>query len=145
MQKKEDEFSPIAVRALIDSVNILSVGVCVELTNGHRGLVLNENKINILRPMVLSFRDNQIYDLQYDRVFKEMQIRDIMKTMDNRFVIDRELAAEYKKEVEEQKRKKEAAEKEKSDMVSRVLEDSDITKKVTEQVQKQKETLTTEW
>ena len=46
-------FSPNAVRALIDSVNILSVGVCIELTNGDKGLVLSENKINILRPLVL--------------------------------------------------------------------------------------------
>lgn len=144
LQKREEEFSPVAVRALIDSVNILSVGVCVELTNGHRGLVLNENKINILRPMVLSFQDNQIYDLQYERVFKEMQVKDIMKTMDNRFVIDRELAAEYKEEVEEQKKQKEAAEKLKKDMVEKVLGDSDITKKVTEQVQKEREAFTTE-
>lgn len=99
LQKEEDEFSPMAVRALIDSINILSVGVCVELTNGHKGLVLSENRINILRPMILSFRDNQLYDLHYDRVYKEMQVKDIMKTMDNRFVIDRELAEEYEKVV----------------------------------------------
>ena len=95
----DNEFSPNAVRALIDSVNILSAGVCVELTNGHKGLVLNENKINILRPMVLSFNDNQIYDLHYDRVFKEIQVKDVMKTMDNRYVMDKETAEEYMEEV----------------------------------------------
>lgn len=98
----DNEFSPNAVRALIDSVNILSVGVCVELTNGHKGLVLNENKINILRPMVLSFNDNQLYDLHYDRVFKEIQVKDIMKTMDNRYVMDKETAEEYMEEIKAQ-------------------------------------------
>ena len=94
----DNQFSPNAVRALIDSVNILSIGVCVELTNGHKGLVLSENKINILRPMVLSFNDNQLYDLHYERVFKEIQIKDIMKTMDNRYVMDKETAEGYMKE-----------------------------------------------
>lgn len=98
----DNEFSPNAVRALIDSVNILSVGVCVELTNGHKGLVLNENKINILRPMVLSFNDNQLYDLHYDRIFKEIQVKDIMKTMDNRYVMDKETAEEYMEEIKAQ-------------------------------------------
>lgn len=91
----DNGFSPNAVRALIDSVNILSVGVCVELTNGDKGLVLSENKINILRPMVLNFRDNQLYDLHYERVFREFQIKDIMKTMDNRYVMDRKAVEEY--------------------------------------------------
>lgn len=98
----DNGFNPNAVRALIDSVNILSVGVCVELTNGDKGLVLSENKINILRPMVLNFRDNQLYDLHYDRVFKEVQIKDIMKTMDNRYVMDKEAAEEYMAEIKEQ-------------------------------------------
>ena len=98
----DNEFNPNAVRALIDSVNILSVGVCVELTNGHKGLVLNENKINILRPMVLSFTDNKLYDLHYDRIFKEIQIKDVMKTMDNRYVMDKETAEGYMAEIGEQ-------------------------------------------
>lgn len=102
--QEQEEFSPMAVRALIDSVNILSTGVCVELTNGHKGLVLIENKINILRPMILSFRDNQLYDLQYERVYKDMQVKDIMKTMDNRFVIDQELAAEYENVIEQKEK-----------------------------------------
>ena len=98
----DNQFSPNAVRALIDSVNILSIGVCVELTNGHKGLVLSENKINILRPMVLSFNDNQLYDLHYERVFKEIQIKDIMKTMDNRYVMDKETAEGYIEETKVQ-------------------------------------------
>ncbi len=97
----DNGFSPNAVRALIDSVNILSVGVCVELTNGDKGLVLSENKINILRPMILNFRDNQLYDLHYERVFREFQIKDIMKTMDNRYVMDRKAVEEYIAEDEE--------------------------------------------
>ncbi len=98
----DNGFSPNAVRALIDSVNILSVGVCVELTNGDKGLVLSENKINILRPMVLNFRDNQLYDLHYERVFREFQIKDIMKTMDNRYVMNKEAVENYMEESKEE-------------------------------------------
>ncbi|MEG2441498.1 MAG: phosphohydrolase, partial [Acetivibrio sp.] len=75
---------------LIDSINILTPGVCIELTNGEKGLVLNENRSNVLRPMVLCFCDNQILDLYYDSVFKEVQIKDIMKSMDNRFIMNRD-------------------------------------------------------
>ena len=95
-------FSPNAVRALIDSVNILSVGVCIELTNGDKGLVLSENKINILRPLVLNFRDNQLYNLHSEKVFQEFQIKDIMKTMDNRYVLDKNAVKEYMKESEDE-------------------------------------------
>ena len=95
-------FSPNAVRALVDSVNILSVGVCVELTNGDKGLVLSENKINILRPLVLNFRDNQLYNLHSEKVFREFQIKDIMKTMDNRHVMDKKAVKEYMEESKEE-------------------------------------------
>ena len=37
--------------------------------------------------MVLGFKDNNIIDLG-DRNYKEIEVTDIMKTMDNRYVID---------------------------------------------------------
>lgn len=76
------------VKALTDSIYILSSGVSVELTNGEKGLVLSENPDNILCPMVLGFQNNTIYNLADPSVSEKVQIKDIMKTMDNRMVID---------------------------------------------------------
>lgn len=92
---KENGFNQDAVWALIDSINIMSPGTCVEFTNGDKGVVLRENDGNILRPMVLCFRDNHIYDLYYDEIFEKLKIKDIMKTMDNRFVMDREAVSAH--------------------------------------------------
>ena len=76
------------VKSLTESIYILSSGVSVELTNGEKGLVLSENPDNILCPMVLGFQTNTIYNLAVPSVAEEVQIKDIMKTMDNRMVID---------------------------------------------------------
>lgn len=92
--KEEREFDNTLVDALIKSINILTPGVCVELTNGKKGLVLTENETDVLRPMVLSFEQNHIYNLNMDDVYREVQIKDIMKTMDNRFVMDKDMLSE---------------------------------------------------
>jgi hypothetical protein len=83
------------VEHLINSVMILYPGVCVELTNRDKGLVLTENTKDILRPMVLSFSKNEILNLNSDIVYKEVQLANIMKTMDNRIKIDPERLKEY--------------------------------------------------
>lgn len=87
------EFRPDVVRALLSSINILPPGTCVELTNGDRGLVITANSINVLEPFVLSFRDNKIHNLGDSK--EAMQINDIMKTMDNRHVVDNSLLEQY--------------------------------------------------
>ena len=46
-------FDEVAVGALLKSINILNPGVCVELSNKEKGLVIKENEENILRPVVL--------------------------------------------------------------------------------------------
>lgn len=80
---------------LLHCINILYPGVCVELTNHEKGLVLNENAKNVLRPIVLSFDNNQIYNLDVDDVYKKIKIKNIMKTMDNRIKVDPKTLAEY--------------------------------------------------
>ncbi|MCR5303996.1 MAG: hypothetical protein K6E33_05475 [Lachnospiraceae bacterium] len=80
-------FPKDAVQALIDSVNILSPGVSVELSTGDKALVLSENTDDVLRPMLLTFRDNTIMDLG-SRGYEDIEILDVMKTMDNRHVMD---------------------------------------------------------
>lgn len=83
------------VKHLLDSVKILYPGVCVELTNSEKGLVIRENDRDILRPTVLGFDKNEIYSLDSDDVYQEVQIKDIMKTMDNRIKVDPERLKEY--------------------------------------------------
>ena len=93
---EKETYSEEVVNALIQSINILQPGVCVELTNGDKGLVVAEGAVNVLEPFVLSFRDNQLYNLGDKYVAQEIQIKDIMKTMDNRHVVDCSLLEEYR-------------------------------------------------
>lgn len=96
-----DYFDPEVVMALVRSINILIPGVSVELNTGDKALVILENKQNVLRPMILSFRDNKVLDLYDDVVFEDIWIEDIMKTMDNRHIIDVKTLREYGYIVEE--------------------------------------------
>ena len=75
------------VEALVRSVKILFPGVSVELNTGEKALVLTENRKDVLRPTVLVFRDNSILDLSA-KANEDFEIVDIMKTMDNRYVMD---------------------------------------------------------
>lgn len=95
LQDPESGFDPRVVGALVESINILQPGVCVELTNGDKGLVVKGNDDNVLSPMVLSFKDNSVYNMADPNVVKEVQIKDIMKTMDNRHVMDSDMLKEY--------------------------------------------------
>ena len=79
------------VRALIRSISILAPGVSVELNTGEKALVLASNEQNILEPMILMFGDNSIVDLSDREMFGDLEIKDIMKTMDNRHVMDIDL------------------------------------------------------
>jgi hypothetical protein len=62
----------------------------VELNTGDKALVLAENTQDVLNPMVLSFSDNTIIDLS-SRAYADVEIVDVMKTMDNRHVMDTEM------------------------------------------------------
>ena len=82
------------MRALVESINILNPGVAVELSNGDRGLVITEGPIDILRPFVLSFRDNQVLNLS-DEAARDIEITDVMRTMDNRHVVAKDMLQNY--------------------------------------------------
>lgn len=73
------------VDALVNSINFLSNGCCVELSNGEKGLVVQSNDRDVLKPMVLCFRDNSIVNLAFGG---DIEIKDVMKTLDNRYVMD---------------------------------------------------------
>ena len=94
MLDDEDKYDINTVFALLNSINIMPPGACVEMSNGEKGLVIKENP-NPLEPMVLSFATNQIYDFTTAERELGIRITDIMKTMDNRIVIDKNLLKEY--------------------------------------------------
>jgi HD-GYP domain-containing protein (c-di-GMP phosphodiesterase class II) len=96
-----DQFDQEAVEALISSINIISPGVSVELNNGDKALVLSENQYDILRPMLLSFRDNTIIDLSNEIEYGDLEIVDAMKTMDNRCIMDTETLKKFGVKVED--------------------------------------------
>ena len=91
----EERYYKKIVNALIHGISILYPGVCVELTNGEKGLVVTENEDNIFEPIVLDFRNNNLYDLSDPSVKQTVEIADVMKTMDNRIKLDKNLLEEY--------------------------------------------------
>lgn len=95
LMDNDEIFDQDVVNALTSSINILVPGTSVEMTNGEKGIVISENCEDILRPIVLIFGTNTIYDLSNISVYKDVQIKDIMKTMDNRAVIDKEALNNY--------------------------------------------------
>lgn len=75
------------VRGLVDSINLLTPGVSVELNTGEKALVLTENPQDVLRPMVLGFKDNTMMDLS-NKDYDDLEIVDVMRSMDSRHVMD---------------------------------------------------------
>lgn len=84
-------FHSKVVDALIHSVNILVPGVSVELNTGEKALVLAANEQDIFRPLILMFRNNSVIDLADMEQYEDLEIRDIMRTLDNRHVMDMDL------------------------------------------------------
>ena len=82
-----NRMSQAVVAALAYAINIVPAGCTVQFENGTKGIVLTENQDDILRPFILSFKDNQIYNLADNRVFEEFKIKDVLKTLDNRYVM----------------------------------------------------------
>lgn len=91
MQSMPDIFHPKAIEALVDSINILGPGTSVELSNGSTALVVSTNYGNVLRPVVIDFRTNELMDLSDLVLFDDIEIVDIVKKMDRRYVMDASL------------------------------------------------------
>ena len=87
LQSKEDQFDETIVNTLMECINILPPGCCVELTNGEKALVLTESEYYPLRPTVLGFNTNNMYDLSQKKVYETVKIKSVMKTLDNRFIM----------------------------------------------------------
>ena len=95
LMQHPEYFDEKVVKALCDSVKILFAGVSVELNTGDKGLVLSENPANILKPMILTFNDNKLIDLYSKEYEGKLEIVDIMKTMDNRHIVNRKLMEKF--------------------------------------------------
>ena len=83
-----DQFDSRVVNALSTSINILPTGCCIDISGHEKAMVLMENPENFMQPLILKFSDNRIYDLRDPEVNQEIQVQDIMKTMDNRIMVD---------------------------------------------------------
>ncbi len=90
LMDRPDVYDPKVVDALMHSINILSPGTSVELNNGEKALVVRTNPNDLLHPVVLTFGKNEIIDLSDRKTYDDLDINDIMKTMDNRHVIDQD-------------------------------------------------------
>lgn len=88
LYERPERYDTTLVQALSKSINILPTGCCVDLSTHEKALVLMENPDDFTQPLILKFSDNQIYDLRDPETAKQFQVKDIMKTMDNRIVID---------------------------------------------------------
>lgn len=88
-------FDEQVVEALVASIQFLSAGTSVELNTGDKALVIQGNEENVLRPMVLCFKNNQIMDLSNEMIYGDIEIVDIMKTLDNRHIMDPKTLKSY--------------------------------------------------
>lgn len=99
-----DIYGESIMNALIDSLKILTPGVCIELSNGATGIVIKGNDKEVFKPMVLCFNDNQLYDFEQNNVRNTIHIKDALKTLDKRVKIDAEIIDEYMKKYGKVKR-----------------------------------------
>lgn len=88
MIENDRYFDPAIVNALLATINVLVPGICVELNNKDKAVVIKENKQDIFSPMLLVFGGNRVIDLSSKEVKKKIWIQDIMKTLDNRYIFD---------------------------------------------------------
>ena len=83
------------VAALAASICILPPGSCVDLNSGEKALVIEENPEDFTRPLLLVFSDNELYDLRKNGAKPGIHVKDVMKTMDNRIVMDEETLKQF--------------------------------------------------
>lgn len=81
-------YNETIVAVLAQCIHIVPAGASVDLSTKDKAIVLVENPRDYMKPVILRYHDNQIYDLSDPEVYHKIQIVDIMKTMDNRIEID---------------------------------------------------------
>lgn len=91
----EDIYSSAVSTALAKSIHIVPAGASVDLSTNDKAIVLVENPDNFMYPLILRLSDNQLYDLSLPAINANIQIVDIMKTMDNRVEIDEDTLKQF--------------------------------------------------
>lgn len=95
LKRHAEKYDPACVNALVHAIKLLPPGCSVDLSNGEKALVIEENPMNFQAPLVLQFSDNKILDLSDPVVAEKVHIVDTMKTMDNRITIDQETLQKF--------------------------------------------------
>lgn len=88
LRDRTNEYNESIVSILAQCIHIIPAGASIDLSTKDKAIVLIENPKDYMKPVILRLSDNQIYDLSDDDVSKNIQIVDLMKTMDNRIEID---------------------------------------------------------
>lgn len=96
LQSHPEKYKEEIVQSLVSGINIALPGTCVEFMNGEKGLIIRSNLMDVLKPRVLDFKHNELHELDNLPEDDEFQIKDIMKTMDNRAIIKTDLLEKYK-------------------------------------------------
>lgn len=87
LREMPEKYSKPVVDSLADCIHIVPAGASVDLSDGHKAIVLVENPSDFMKPLVLRIDNNTLYDLSKPEIYSQFQITDIMKTMDNRIEI----------------------------------------------------------
>ena len=95
LSRQQQLYQPAIVTKLAECIHIVPQAASVDLTTGDKAIVLVENTKDYMRPVVLRISDNQILDLSINSVYREVQILDIMKTMDNRIQVDEDTVKHF--------------------------------------------------
>ncbi len=93
LKHPKNQMNSQVVKALTQVIHLVPPGCSVQFTNGEKGIVLTENDDDVLRPFVLNFRDNKIFNLADGKTYEQFQIKDVLKTLDNRYL----MVEEYQK------------------------------------------------
>ena len=89
------EYNEAIISLLAKCIHIIPAGASVDLSTKDKAIVLIENPKDYMKPVILRLSDNQIYDLSNPDISKDIQIVDLMKTMDNRIEIDEDTLKQF--------------------------------------------------
>lgn len=95
LRSHKEDFNQLIVGALANCIHILPTGACLDLKGGGKALVIQDNPHDFAHPMILNLADNKIYDLSDEKVRANIEIIDIMKTMDNRIKTDEKTLEQF--------------------------------------------------
>ena len=99
LKHPKNQMNSQVVKALTQVIHLVPPGCSVQFTNGEKGIVLTENDDDVLRPFVLNFGNNQIFNLADGKTYEQFQIKDVLKTLDNRHL----MVEEYQKYLDSMK------------------------------------------